>query len=211
MINLFFPEPANDIDPETESNMHLEILQSNRNQTSIAHINTQSLLSSFDEFTVMLNIYKFDIITLSETWLQSNQQQLDYVKIPGYNQLFKNRDNKRGGGVGLYAKENFCFTPRNDLTKNCNLEILCTEFRGRNKNTPFLVIAVYQPSSKEEEKLDWLVKFDGLLADITIKWNGIVLITGDTNIDLLGDEKESTKRYKDILNHTTLNNTLQSQ
>jgi len=55
----------------------------------------------------MLNIYKFDIITLSETWLQSNQQQLDYVKIPGYNQLFKNRDNKRGGGVVFTQKKIF--------------------------------------------------------------------------------------------------------
>ena len=70
--------------------------------TSIAHINTQSLLSSFDEFRIMLLTYKFDIITLSETWLQDNKKQLDYVSdLPGYLPKFRNHQGKRGGGVGF--------------------------------------------------------------------------------------------------------------
>ena len=38
-----------------------------------------------------------------------------------------------------------------------------------------------------------------MIADIMTKWTGIIFITGDTNIDLLSDEKESQKRYKEIL------------
>ena len=42
-----------------------EMLDQNRNRTSIAHLNTQRLSSTFDEFHVMLNEYQFDIITMS--------------------------------------------------------------------------------------------------------------------------------------------------
>ena len=171
----------------------------NNNQTSIAHINTQSLLPSMTEFCVMLEISNFDIITLSETWLQDNQEQLDYAEIPGYNCHFKNRTDRRGGGVGIYAKESLRFKIREDLIKHCPIEVMCTEFCGRNKNNAYLVIVLYQPSSQENEKLLWLDHFETLVANVTTKWNGTIIIAGDTNIDLLGQEKESTKRYKDIL------------
>ena len=46
---------------------HLEALKSNG--TSIAHLNTKCVTSTFAEFENMLSTYKFDVITLSETWL----------------------------------------------------------------------------------------------------------------------------------------------
>ena len=39
---------------------------------SISHLNTQGICSTFDEFTCMLNTQKFDIMTLSGTWLKDN-------------------------------------------------------------------------------------------------------------------------------------------
>ena len=39
---------------------------------SIAHLNTQAICSTSDEFTCMLNTQKIDIMTLSETWLKDN-------------------------------------------------------------------------------------------------------------------------------------------
>ena len=59
------------------------MLDQNRSRTSIAHLNTQCLSSTFDEFHVMLKEYQFDIITMSETWLKDNQKLLDYIDIPG--------------------------------------------------------------------------------------------------------------------------------
>ena len=48
--------------------------------------------------------------------------------------------------------------------------------------------------------------FETTIAEIPSKWNGVIIIipTGDMNIDVLGQEKESTKRYKDILNSYNL-------
>ena len=36
------------------------------------------------------------------------------------------------------------------------------------------------------------------------KWDGVIIITGDINIDLIGDQKESTKRYKHMLHSFNL-------
>ena len=91
---------------------------------------------------------------------------------------------------------------RTDLTRNyTDLEILVVEIRGRNKNTPILFCAVYQPSSIEVEKLEWLEKFEQFLANIYTTWNGVLIVTGDFNINLLSHQNESTDRYKNIL-HT---------
>ena len=100
---------------------HPEILRSNG--TSIAHLNTQSMTSSFPEFKAMLSAYKFDIITLSETWLKDNKLLLQYVSISGYNFEFLNRQNKRSGGVGVYLKDHLQYKVRKDIyQKNSTIE-----------------------------------------------------------------------------------------
>ena len=39
---------------------------------------------------------------------------------------------------------------------------------------------------------------------MTTEWYGVIIITGDINIDLIGDQKESTKRYKNMLHSFNL-------
>ena len=77
------------------NNYHIETLKNHQKYTSIAHINSQSILSTFDEFAVTLKSYEFDIITFSETWLTNNQHQLDYVNTAGYESIFKHRKDKK--------------------------------------------------------------------------------------------------------------------
>ena len=67
--------------------------------------------------------------------------------------------------------------------------------------TPYLVAVAYQPSPYESDKLLWLENFETLLSEVTTKWDDVIIITGDINIDLIGEQKESTKRYKNI--HST--------
>ena len=43
--------------------------------------------------------------------------------------------------------------------------------------------------------------FENLLGDVYLKWKGVFVISGGFNIDLLGELKESTRRYKNLL-HT---------
>ena len=114
--------------------------------------------------------------------------------------MFRNRENKKGGGVGFYVKDHLSFTLRNDITKmEDSIETIWIKVRGKNKNSAFLIGAFYQTSSDEIEKHCWLVKFDGFIAQVYVKWNGMIIIAGDFNINLNSDSGESTQRYKQIL------------
>ena len=68
---------------------------------------------TFDEFQVMLYQHPFDIITLSETWLR-NDTKLTTVRT---NTRYKNRDERRGGGVGMFLKDTIKYKGEQDLSK----------------------------------------------------------------------------------------------
>ena len=81
------------------------------------HINTQSMISTFDNLLLAVDRYRFDVITISETWLKENHLLLQYVTVPGYTHAFNNRDKKRGGDVGVYIKDSIKFKRRSDIKK----------------------------------------------------------------------------------------------
>ena len=62
---------------------HVTKRQELKTHISICHLNTQLMTSNFDEFQFMVNKSKFDIITLSETWLKNDKRLLEYVNLPG--------------------------------------------------------------------------------------------------------------------------------
>ena len=95
------------------------------------------MLSFFEEFKVMLHTYPFDIICLTETWMTDNKHLLAYITIPGYAMSYHNRTEKRGGGVGVYLKENTVakFKVRKDIVAlEPSLEHLWLELEGKNKS-----------------------------------------------------------------------------
>ena len=51
----------------------------------------------------------------------------------------------------------------------------------------------------ESEKQSWCEKFGNVLSQIYIKWDGVIIITGDFNIDLKEPNKPSVKKYNDLL------------
>ena len=69
------------------------------------------------------------------------------------------------------------------------MEVTFIELHGPNKNTAYLVAVAYQPSPYESDKLLWLENFETLLSEVTTKQDGVVIITGDINIDLIGEQK----------------------
>ena len=184
----------NRIDQEIAQQHHqdlqLEKLNDSRNLFSIAHLNTQSMVSTFDEFMLFVNKYDFDVITLTETWLKDNPFLLEYVNIDGYTMYFHNRDNKRGGGVGIYIKENIKHKLRKDIVNvDPALEHLWIEIDGKNKHSKLLLCVAYQPNFTHQEKAEWLENFDRIIGTATLGWTGNVVITGDFNIDLMSNSQ----------------------
>ena len=147
----------------------------------------------------MLQEHPFDILTLSERWLKDDVTLFNYLQIPGYKFSYKNRNERIGGGVGLYIKNSIEYKVHHDFNEidEC-IKLLWIECKGKKCNKSYLVAALYQPSSDEKEKLIWIEKLDMLLSAVNSTWNKTIIITGDTNIDYL-KPSVALKRYKEVI------------
>ena len=109
----------------------------------------------------------------------------------------------KGGGVGAYVKESIDFKRRTDIEKRYpSMEHLWIEIKGRNKHSNLLLGIVYRSDSVMVCS-DWLGLFESLLSDLTVAWDGMLLVTGDINLDLFCPNKPPVRKYLDIL--STLN------
>ena len=119
---------------------------------------------------------------------------------------YRDRDEKCGGGAGVYIRDTIEFEVCSDILKlDDSIEHLWVEIQGRKKNSACLIGVFYQPSSENNKKLEWIEKLDSVLSIVKSTWKGTVRITGDSNIDLLAST-EIQKRYIEVLETYDLNN-----
>lgn len=72
---------------------------------SVLNLNIRSMQKNFNDLSQLLalNNISFDVIALTETWLNESNEHM--YTLDGYNSLFLSRKNRTGGGVGfLYQK-----------------------------------------------------------------------------------------------------------
>ena len=83
---------------------------------SLLNCNIRSIQANFDNLVQLLNDlnYPFNIISLSETWLRSNEQ-ISNLDLPGYSFLSQ-LTTQRAGGVGLYIRNGMVFNLVLDMT-----------------------------------------------------------------------------------------------
>ena len=178
---------------------HLDALVERQQQLSFMHLNTQSMTTTFDDLCHIIQRYEFDVVKLSETWLKDNPQLLSHVFIPGYANEFRNRDKIKGGGVGAYIKENVKYKRRKDIeSKYPEMEHLWLEIQGRNKNSRLLIGTIYR-STRILTTQQWLTQMENMFSDFSTSWDGLLIITGDLNIDILKPNAPLTKQYIDLL------------
>lgn len=82
--------------------------RTSNNNITVAHLNVRSLKCR-DHFiqvkqTVLEN--KFDILTISESWLDNSVTNLE-IEIPGYDLHRVDRHDKKGGGVCVYILQSY--------------------------------------------------------------------------------------------------------
>ena len=132
------------------------------------HLNTQCMTSTFNGFLLTVKQLPMDVITLSETWLKNNPALLEYMSVPGYSAVFRNREAIKGGGVGAYSHESIQFKRRCDIENlHPDLEHLWLELRGRNKHSKALIGIMYMSRLILSES-DWLEGIDSLLSNLTM-------------------------------------------
>ena len=187
-LNLSFFPPPSDYMIEDEINLRYSD-SDNINCFSLLHLNSRSLLGSFDKFkSTRVNLNKsFSVIGISETWL--NDQTQFFAQIPGYNFVSNHRNVKTGGGIGLYLQDHFefkilgnCYFSDPEIMESLFVEICIP--RGKN----IIVGTIYRPPNQNLSS--FLEKFNELISIIS-KDNKHCYIMGDFNLDLLQEFMDS--------------------
>lgn len=168
---------------------------------NICHMNVQSIcsrkLSKFNEFKSCFQDGKVDLICLTETWL-TNDISDGTIGLDGFKLLRNDRIYGRGGGIGLYFRDNLgCKTvSASDLSVRsgnaCTTEFLFVEISsGANK---FLIGIFYNPP-----RVDCSDIIYEKLSEYVLKYRHIVLL-GDFNINVKLNNS-MVNRFRNVFDH----------
>lgn len=163
----------------------------------IAHLNVRSLLNKFVDFKDMLISKDYHILAITETWLH-NDVPNEAVAINGYKLIRKDRDG-RGGGVGIYIKENLSFQI---IETGDTIEQLCVSIKL--KSVLCIIGVMYRPPTADLNY--FLDNLENTVATCLSITDNIYLL-GDTNVDLLKYDSPMAatfNNFMDILGLTQL-------
>ena len=141
----------------------------------IAHLNVNRLLSKIHSLRDLLETHRFDVLTVSETWLTSNILNSE-ISIKGYHTARRDRSHSvksRGGGSLIYVRNGIQFTVK-DSFSTTGSECLWIEVT-RKFCKPLFICSVYRP---EEHKID------DFIVDLE---NGLNQVPDRAEVCLLGD------------------------
>ena len=151
------------------------------NKFSVCHANVRSLKSDgkLDEISILAESEKFEVITLSETWLDDTYPDA-LLAIEGFQTpLRKDREFGAGGGVALYVKDNL------PVRRCTELETPSSECIWAEITVPSgkLILGVYyrppgQTAAERDLFLDNLSHSISSAIELNPK---ILLLTGDFN------------------------------
>ena len=187
---------------------------SDNNKIQIICLNIANLLSKLSNFKIFLNNIsntsrRPGLVALTETHLTDNlnhgYSENDLVNIlPGYQLYFKNRKIRRGGGVGIFIRE--------DLASKASIEsedlfeeeifesitIRIPEVHIKNQKKDLVLVTVYRQPGNDNVAIfqthmeTWLRRYN--------KRTEEVFVTGDMNLDLLNYRTHTpTSNYLDSM------------
>ncbi len=140
----------------------------------ILNLNCQSLMNKKEEFHLLLESTKADIVFGTESWLRSDIK--DHEVFPdGYSVYRKDRQTGRGGGVFIAVKDHFISSHETDLDTDC--EILWVKLDIAGCKSLYLA-AYYRPNANDQESLAQLAESLEKLR----KKNSHIWVAGDMNL-----------------------------
>lgn len=157
----------------------------------IGHQNIQSLSSSIDEFKLLITHPQFDIVGVTETWMNVSTPKIMY-DIMDYKIIRNDRAKGTRGGVAIYHKKSI---KSKIVGKSCGLsriEYLYVEFIF---NSQKLVVCVYY--IPDTPAIGEILEFEQLFSELVIRFNNF-LIMGDFNVNILSNSSTSYK-FKSML------------
>ena len=169
-------------------------------QISFIHFNARNIKVNFDKIENLINDIniKFDIIAISETWLEPGDSQDALLRLDGYTMSHMERENRKGGGVAIYVSNSLdyrvinCMSVRINGVMECVTVELCI-----NKRKNIIVNCVYRtPGSDMQTFID---QIETVIKNVKNVKKSIFLC-GDLNIDLLKyNDNTPTKNFVDMM------------
>ena len=147
---------------------------------SMIHFNARSMFQNFDQIHTYLSTIKhqFSLIGISETWISSSSPAS--FTLEGYKFVHVDRPTGRGGGVGLFVRDDLSFTIC-DVTEQCDgVEFLCIEIDCKSSKKIIVGVIYRQPKYAISAFTPF---FEKLINNEIIK-NKHTYLMGDFNIDL---------------------------
>lgn len=166
------------------------------NFINFAHINIRSLRNKVEEIKILLNICRFEILAITETYLDKkiDNKQLE---IENYKIIRRDRSTGQvGGGCLIYISDNICSSRLKSLETE-DIEGIWLKISTRK--TSFILGNIYRPPSD----LNFFSHFEKVLEKVWMKDNNIMIV-GDLNCDFTRAEEgvihsRYGKKLQDIL------------
>ena len=166
----------------------------------IAHINAQSVRNKLSELSIYIGQMKFDIFTISETWLNETLSD-NILNVDGYNLVRLDRswkeegrtNVKRGGGLAIFIKQDLHFSINKYEKYNkstSDLELLWMSINMVNSKNIYIGVVYRPPSGKVEKCCDLLTD---IINDINSEENADMFLLGDFNINYLDKRSDAYK------------------
>lgn len=165
-----------------------------KQQLKFMHINVRSLTANFNNFKDFVSGSQWDIIAVTETWLDANISS-DSLNLNGYFFLRKDRAS-RGGGVGLYVAN---YLKYDVIETNSNIEQLWINLYVKCKK--IICGVIYRPPH---------FNCNSFLDELETSYSKCLPISsdifcfGDVNIDMLNIELQNTIQFNNLISELDL-------
>ncbi len=154
---------------------------------NIGHINCRSIISAgtvhssratkLDEIHLLMKQESFDIVCLTETWLDATIPDSD-IDLDGY-LIHRHDRNRHGGGVAIYVSESLAASRRQDLEIG-DSEALWIQCTFHNKRC--LVASYYRPPGQRVNEVgNFLTNLQLSLDTAFVENADFLLVLGDFN------------------------------
>lgn len=153
----------------------------------ICHVNVENLIVHRDNFINAFGSSKFDVITISETFLKPVIPSTPYL-MQEFHLIRHDREGKEGGGLAVFVRKCFTFKiiAKSDSVYCRKPEFLILEL-SMSLSWKLLVCLVYRPP-----KIGHINEVFDIIENMLPVYNNIVLI-GDLNTDLYTDRAFADK------------------
>lgn len=155
----------------------------------IAHFNMRSMVPKIEFLRRVVSVNDYDIIAITETWLTNNISN-NTVSIDNY-KFYRLDRSGRGGGVGLYVKNNIC-------SQKIEIQVQCSEqlwVSCKANNVKPCVGVVYRPPDYQINNFCDLL--DNVLSFVVPQYEKAICL-GDFNVNMLDIESGYVERLNMI-------------